>query len=392
MTIIKFFLISSLLINSVQAEIEITGEDDVLSTVSQKLTQVENHLKDQRLFVSSARFEWKELDEFRDELMFVVAHDPAGSTSKDTPAELMPTYLTQKLRLSFARLEASVYQIGSLVKNEEWVNLKQDMEKFLNQRDEFLYVPARGMIKSGLMTNHLKKLKEVASIILNTNENSKNISVRVVDPVIENLSKELNRLNVSVRQLEEFRKPVAVEPTTIFQEKNYVELSIFSLFILSVGIFGTFVFQWLAGKFSKKEVVEPVSIKENTFNYFEWLKQLEGNLKAFKTNEEKLTEECINLKHLSHVLSESRKGLNLADNQQDYYESLEKLNGSAPKIEEYFHKISVKKNSELSRRLVKQVVHLCEAIESRREIVFTENKDKMRASKVDAQIIELNAA
>lgn len=391
MTFVKFFLISSLLISTAQAEIDMSGQEDALATVSQKLSQIEKHLKDQRIFVAPARFEWRELDEFRDELMFVVAHDPAGSVAKDTPQELMPSYLTQKLRVTFGRLEESVYQIGTLVKNEAWINLKTDMEQFLAQRDQFLYVPARNMIKSGLMTKNLNKLKDSASVVFKGNEASKNISVRIIDPVIEKLTEELGRLNQSVRQLEEFRKPEVPEPTTIFQEKNSLELSLLAVVGIVGGILGTFFFQLIAGKFSRVEVPEPV-VKTNTFNYFEWLKQLEGNLKAFKVNEEKQTEECINLKHLSQALSEARKGLNLADNQQEYYESLEQLNASAPKLEEYFDKISVKKNSELSRRLVKQVVQLCEAIESRQEIVFTENKDKMKVSKVDAQVIEFNAA
>lgn len=387
-----FFLTSVLLTSAAQAKIE-KGEEDVLSTVSQKLTQIEKQLKDQRIFVAPAVFEWAELRTFREDLMFTVAHDPMGPTTKEVPAELAPAYLTQKLKISFSKLESSVFQVGDLNKSDEWTTLKTDMDKFISYREEFLYAPARTMIKSGSMTAHLERLEEVASIMLKGKETSKNLSVRVIDPVIEGLSQELNRLNVSIGQLEEFRKPLPAEPKTVFIEKNYHELSLFAAAAAFLGILSTFFFQWVYRSFTKAEKIaetEPTSTAG--FNYYEWLKQLETNLKAFKVNEDKLVEECVHLKHLGTSLESARRGLNLADNHQDYYESLELLNGSAPKLEEYFEKMNVKKNAEMSRRLIKQVVQLCDAIESRQEINLTENREKLKASKVDGQVIELNAA
>ena len=131
MTLLKsFFLIILMLIGAVKAEITMSGEEDILFTVSQKLIQIEQHLKDQRLFVSSASFNWPELNEFRDVMMFVVAHDPSGSVAKDIPNELQPFRLTQRLRLALSELEASVYKIENLVKTDEWNFFKSDLKSF----------------------------------------------------------------------------------------------------------------------------------------------------------------------------------------------------------------------------------------------------------------------
>lgn len=386
-----YFVITFIFMNSVQARID-SGDGDVLSAVSQKLIQIEKQLKDQRVFVTTATFDWQEYKEFRDELMFVVAHDPAGPVPKDTPAELMPSHLTQRLKVSFSKFESSAYQIGSLVQKEEWNLFKSEMDKFISFRDEFLYVPARGMIRSGILTEYLDKVNDSAGIIMKSNENSKNISVRVIDPVIEGLTQELNHLNFSVRQLREFNQPQQVEVKTVFQEKNYFELILLSAAALFVGFLGTVSFQWIFKKFAKPASSQVTSPNPQAFDYYEWLKGLEINLKAFKTNEEKLTEEHITLKNLSRDLHESRKGLNLAENHQDYYTSLEQLNSAAPKLEEYFEKLNIKKNAEVSRRMVKMVVQLCDAIESRHEISFTEHKGKLKASKLDPQVVEINAA
>jgi hypothetical protein len=382
MTFLKIlFLMTLTITTTVHAGVE--KSEDVLSTVSQKLIQIEHHLKDQRVFVTAATFEWTEFNEFREDLMFVVAHDPAGQVPKDTTPEMLPSHLTQRLKVSFSRLEASVYQIEGLARHEEWTLLKTEMDQFISLREEFFYGPARGMIRSGVMTGHMDKLKVAAGIIMKGTATSKNVSVRVIDPVIEGLSQELNHLNFSVRQLKEFNKPVPVEPKTIFQPKNYLELVMTAGAALFIGFLVTVTCQWIAKKFAK-EPAPVIEIRPIAFDYYEWLKGLEVNLKAFKTHEDKLTEEHITLKSLSHELHAARKGLNLAENQQDYYVSLEQLNAAAPRLEEYFEKMNIKKNAEVSRRMVKMVVQLCDAIESRHEITLTEQRGKLKASNLNA--------
>jgi hypothetical protein len=109
-------------------------------------------------------------------------------------------------------------------------------------------------------------------------------------------------------------------------------------------------------------------------------------------NEDNLTEEHINLKNLGFELRESRKALNLAENQQDFYLSLDQLNSSAPRLEDYFEKLNLKKNTELSRRLVTHIVQLCEAIEARHEISLIESKARGRVPKNDTQMLDMKVA
>ena len=379
------FLLSLIMMNSAFAEIKNSGDEDVLFQVESKLTQIEERLKDHRLFVSPAVFNWTELSEFKSELMFAVAHDPSGPAVKETSEELSPSLLTQRLKVTFTKLEASVYEIGALVKAEEWTLLKNDVEQFIKYREEFMYVPARSMIKSGELTTKIDRLKDAAATILKVKDQSQNISVRVIDPVIEGLSAELNHMNIAVRQLQEFRKPRPVEVTTIFQEKNKVELGMLAGAVLVLTVMGTFFVQWVSGKFKKAPAPAPVATNANGLNYNEWLRRLEASLKAFKINEDKVTEDQIILKNYGHALSEARKNLNLSDNQQDFYASLEQLNATALPIEAYFEKLNVKKNVDISRRMINQVVELCDALESRQEIV-------MKTSKIDPEVVELRIA
>lgn len=383
-------LMTFVLTSNTQARVE--NSEDVLSTVSQKLDRIDRHLKDQRIFVRSATFEWPDFNNFRNELMFVVAHDPTGPIPKETPSDLMPSYLTQKLKDSLFKFETSVNQIGNLVKKDEWNNFKIEMDKFLRYRDEFLYVPARALIKSGALLGSLDRVKEAAGIILKTPETTKHISVRVVDPLIEDLTQELNLLNHSVRQLEAFNRPAPVEVKTAFQEKYLKDLGLLTIAAMFLGFLGTVLFQWSIKKLSKPKTAPVAQVNPQAFDYYEWLKSLEVNLKTFKSNEEQNTEDHINLKNLCRELHDARKGLNLAENQQDYYVSLEQLNSSAPKLEEYFEKMNIKKNAEVSRRMIKVVIQLCEAIESRHEISLKEGKGKLKATKLDPHGTEIKAA
>jgi hypothetical protein len=378
--------------SSVYARIDLTGEEDVLAGVAKKLNQIEQQLSNQRLFVASANFNWPELTEFREDLMFVVAHDPSGPVKIDTPHELLPSSLTERLRISFSKLESSAFQIETLVQTVEWTLFGDEIEKFIKFRDEHFYVNARAMIRSGVLLGHLERVKQVADVILRGDERSRNISLRVIDPVIEKLSLELNHLNVSVTKIQEYNKPPVPEVKTIFQEKNKSELILLVAGVLFVGVMGTFSLQWIFRAINKTRDAQKKTIKPEGFDYYEWLKLLEANLQAFKTNEDKLTEDHINLKNLGFELSESRKALNLAENQQDYYLSLDQLNSSAPKLEDYFDKMNIKKNADLSRRLVKHIVQLCEAIESRHEITFVEYQGRGRVPKIDPQIFDVKAA
>jgi hypothetical protein len=105
-------------------------------------------------------------------------------------------------------------------------------------------------------------------------------------------------------------------------------------------------------------------------------------LQSFKNQEEKVSEQYINLKEHSLELSQARKGLNQADNQQDYYESLNQLNSSAPKIEDYFEKVNLKSHTDSSRRLISQMVQLCDAIENKKEMSFDAEKPQLRVIKL----------
>ena len=70
MTRFTFLVFASLsLVPTAYAEIKNTGGDDVLTTVSQKLIQIDERLKDHRVFVSPAVFNWKEWEHFRTELL-----------------------------------------------------------------------------------------------------------------------------------------------------------------------------------------------------------------------------------------------------------------------------------------------------------------------------------
>jgi hypothetical protein len=393
MTLFKIlFLANLVIISSAQARIDLTGSEDALPLVAKKLMQIEEQLKNQRIFVTTASFNWPELTAFREDLLFVVAHDPFGSVKKDLPKELLPTNLTERLRVSFSKLEASAYQIGTFIKSEEWTVFKNDMDVFLKHRDEHLYVPARGMIRSGLLLGNLNKLNDAAALLIKGDITSQNISLRVIDPVIEKLSQELEFLNVSVHKLQEYNKPLPIVPKTIFQEKNIYELGLLAAVALSLGFLVTILVQWTFKILSKPAPIPVVITKPEGFDYYEWLKRLEANLNALKNNEEKLTEEHINLKNLGVELSQSREGLNMAENQQEYYLSLEQLNSSAPRLEEYFDKFDIKKNGEQSRRLVKLVVQLCDAIETRQEITFVESKGRGKVPRVDSQILDMKAA
>ncbi len=378
-----FCILALTTIHPVHSEIKHTGDEDVLSSVSQKLTQIDERLKDHRLFVAPAIFQWKELDQFQTDLMFVVAHDPNGPVAKDTPADLSPTYLTQKLKDSWSKLELNILEIEGLSKDPEWESLKAEMSQFFKYREEFLYQPARAMIKTGLLTDRMNKLKEAARLILKGSIDQKDLSLKVIDPYVEKLANELSVLNRSIQELEALKNPPPVEIPTIYKPVLYNELYVFASMIVMGTLFITFSALWLRKKLTKTPAEEKPIVSKSGFNYYEWLKRLETNLQALKSNEENMSEQYITLKGLATQLSEARKNLNFSDNQQDYYTSLEHLNAAAPKIEEHFEKTNLRKHSDATRRIISQIIQLCDAIENKKEMSFEDEKPKLRLIKLE---------
>lgn len=377
MTSIKTFLMAALLmVTSAQAKVTLSGEEDVLVAVSKKLSQIDSRLKDNRLYITPVTPNWTEINHFKEELMFVVANDPSGPITEIVPGEVLPSQLTLKLRTALQKLENSALQIGTLTKEPEWIHFKEEMEKFLTFREQFLYGQARAMIRSGVIASKMDRLKDAAAVMMKGTSDEKNVSVRVIDPVIEGLTLELNVLNKSVSQLKELTMPKQKEIKTIFQAKNLMEL----IMVLAAGVVAGFLttmsFIAIKKAFTKPQKVEPAPVNNAAFDYYDWLKRLETSLKAFKNNEENLTEEHLKLKSVCQTLSEARTGLNTSDNHQDYYEFLAQVNSSAAKLEEYFEKMDVKKNAEMSRKVMKVIVQLCEVIEARQEIAVAENKTK----------------
>lgn len=385
------FFLSLILSQPSFAEIQQTGGDDILVDVSSKLSEINQRLKDQRVFVASAVVKWPEFEKFQTDLIFSVAHDPHGFIDKDAPSELNPKYLTQKLMESWNDLEVSASQLGNLTKGPEWISLKTQVDAFFELREKGFYQPARKSVSSGEMIASLKKVNEAAVEFLRQTQTSKNVSVKIIDPVIEKMSRELTIMNRSVRELVSFKTPPPVVEPAFLKRIHAKELlavvggSFFS------GLFICLTFVWLKSKTSEVSGQKEEKVIVNSFNYYEWLKRLESNLHALKNNEDNICEEYIKLKELSEKLHLSRKHLNQADNQQEYYNCLEELNAASPKIEEYFEKVDLRRNTEISRRVIKQIIQLCDAIESKKEMSFEDEKPKLKLIKQE-KLSHINAA
>jgi len=360
-----------------------TGEEEVLVSVSAKLTEINQRLRDHRVFVSPAVIKWAELDKFQAEVVFTVAHDPYGFIDKDIPKELNPSFLTQKLKGSWAALESSALQIGEVAISPEWVTMKTAVGEFFELREKNYYQPARKMISSGQLITLLNKVKESAATTLKETQNTKDISVKIIDPIIERMSRELSVMNRSVRELVGVKTPSPVVEPTFFKRIHANELLAVIGSSFTAGLFICLSFVWIRSKSKKVTSEQEEKVVVNSFNYYQWLKHLETNLHALKENEDNNCEEFIKLKELSGKLHLSRKHLNFADNQQDYYTSLEELNESAPEIEQYFDKINLRKNSEISRRLIKQIIQLCDAIECKKEMSFEDEVPKLKLIKLE---------
>lgn len=373
---LKPFITFSILLLSTQtfARLEKFADENVLNAVSNKLTQIEAQLKNQRVIISAAQFSWSEYESFQNELMFVVAHDPSiGQKTDEIPADLSPGFLTGKLKETWNKLETSVLHFAGLEQSAEWISFKTDFEQFIKYREEYLYQPARQMIKSGELAKKSEALKKAAMERSQFDSTTKHYSVRVMDPVIENLSKEMNQLNLSIRQIKELREPPKVEKKTIYKEELYPELGIFAAACACVGMFFMLALVGLVKVFKKKKIEPAIEVNDG-FDYSGWLKKFETNLRNYKNVEDKIVENHLEMKQVSDELREARKKLNQSDNQQDFYQSLDLLNNASPRMEEYFEKVNLKKGTEASRKMVHSIVELCQVIESGQNIKVTEQK------------------
>lgn len=378
----SFLFLALALTQASYAEIKKSSEEDALTMVNQKLIQIDAYLRNQKTHVTLAKMEWEQLERFKSELMFVAANDPHGTIPKNTPPEMMPSFLTQQLKLKWTELEVSVISTGRLASYPEWIAFRDQVEQYLKRREDFLYQPARNILRSGVMWEMFHRLKLSYDKEIDEVSGAKNLSVKVVDPFIQKMTSELSELHKSVRQLKDLRTPPQKENASIIQAKHIVELAVLSLSILFASVFLTISFL----KLKKKKMTKKVELKSppknaNVFNYYEWLKRLEGSLQTIKNNEENTIEKYISLKDYAEGLKTAREYLNEADGQQEYYSSLEKLNAAAPKIEDYFQKVNLKKYGDPSRRLINHIVQLCEAIEAKEEMRFDDERPTLRLIK-----------
>ncbi len=373
------------------AKLDKTFQEDVITNISKKLVQIENQLKESRVSIASAKIQWKEIEDFQTELMFAVAHDPYGPAGKETPPELSPSYLTIKLKRSWEVLQKNVQEMGHLSQTEEWLALQADVQKFFDERDQLLYQSARSLIKSGRLNARIEKVVEIAKVMLKESSIKTNVSVKILDPVIDKMTTELATLNQSVIHLNALITPPPPEDPSVFREKYYSQLALLGGGTFLAGLLITLLFFTIKTKLAQKKANQKPEIEPNSFNYYEWLKRLEASLQSLKANEENTVEKYIHLKNYASEMNEARRGLCTADNQHDYDKFLDQLNATAHKLEDYFHQVNLKKNSESSRKLITLVVQLCDAIESNKVMSFNSEKPHLRVIKQE-QAIQLNVA
>ena len=325
--------------------------------------------------------DWPEMTKFQAELMFVLAHDPHGPPRKDTPQELHPVYLSTKLKETWNKLEVSLMEMGDVSKDSSWIGLKTDMDLFYKHRDNFMYQPARTLVRSPDFKTKLDSLKTQVFAHMKSGQNNKDVTIKVMDPFIEKMGLELAQLNRSILQLKEFRTPKPVEKTTIFQSKYFTELSLMGFASLIAGAFFALAFFWMKERFANPKVDEKPQASADAFNYYDWVKQLESCLQSVKDREDHSREDFIKLKEMSDELRKSRNRLNLADGQQEFYNALDELNATSAKLEDHFDKEARKKHMETSRKLITHIIKLCEALEAKKEIYLGTEKPRLRLVK-----------
>jgi hypothetical protein len=367
---------------STEAEITKSSDDDVLSLVNQKLINLEKYFQEQKVDVSTSVIDWDQLETFKSELMFVAAHDPNGPQLKDTPAQLVPSSLTQRLKQEWEKLEISALSIGDLAKSSFWAIFKLEVEEYIQLREKYFYQMARNKLRTGSLLDQISKVEEIYKKEMIQLHGGRNLTVKVVDPYVEKMAFEVGALHKSLLQLKEFRTPPKKENTSIFQPKHQVELGLLALASFGCSAILLSLILWLKKKIALKSLEKTPVKNSNAFNYYDWLKKMESSLQGIKDHEENLNEDFIKLKEFTEGLGSARKKLNEAVSQQEYYISLDQLNGTALKIEEYFSKMNLKKNGEATRKLVSHMINLCEAIESKKEFSFLDEKPKLLLMKL----------
>jgi hypothetical protein len=348
---------------------KIVDHEETLNVIASKLSDINKKLDDPRVIVSPKSFNWPELQQLRQDFMFVAAHDPSGKISKEISQELNPQSLTSKVQESFLILEASAKGIGTLVQTEEWQGLKKDIEFFISNRKIHFYGPAREIIRSGSVSRGFQEVERIAGEMILKNDNEKSVyTLKVLDPFFDEMAKELKVMNRTVSKIQHSLIPKPAIKESIFKIDNYQELSLTSLFSIIIGISLTLGIQKLSQRPKETPVKEePIQ----SFDYSDWLQKLEISLKTFKANDEKTIESYLKLKEICKDFSNSRKAMNLAESQKEFYSSLDTLNIHAPKIEEHFENFDIARNAELSRKLVKLIIQLCEALEKNQQISFS---------------------
>jgi hypothetical protein len=347
---------------------KIAEDEHILDLVDKRTELLEKKFNEPRLLVSPQSFTWPELNNFRQEIMFIAAHDPAGIISKNIPFDLHPSGLTLRFEKSFETLKSSASQVISLTESESWKRLEEEVKTFISNRNQHLYGPARSIIRSGSFVKNLDEVERLAAKTITNEQTKLNISVRVLDPYFLTLGTELKDMNQSIKKLKEFRNPPVPKMESIFQVKHLKELSLLTFITLIFSLGAVAVVHFYKTRKLRKKISAPAKIDHNGFDYYDWLRRLETNLKAVKAYEDSYTESHFSLKEHARNLANARKGLNLAERQEDFYTNLEMVNHIASKIEEYFENLEVKKNTETSRRTVKLVIQLCEAVENKQKI------------------------
>jgi hypothetical protein len=352
-----------------EAEMIQTAEKDTLSQISTAIEKIEDRIKNHRLFITPSKMDWPEMTKFENEIMYVLAHDPNGPPSKLTPPQLHPSFLSERLRETLSKLEMSVYEIGGLEKDPNWLGLKADMELFFQHRKNFMYQSARIMVRSLEFKQRLENLKIFAYKSMSSEVGSKrDVTIKVMDPYIEKMSKELELLNQSILQLKEFRTPRVVPKSTIFQSKNQHEIALVAISSLVCGILLTALVFGIKSKFKKIPPEVQVKADPDSFNYYDWVKNLETYLQQIKNREDHYREDLIRFREMMDELKESRT------NQENILSILLKM-------QDYIHKESAKRSVEVSRKLIEHISKLCEVIEAKKEMNFSSDRPKLKLVK-----------
>jgi hypothetical protein len=378
-----FFIFTVVFLKSVDAGVIKNLDSDSLKEISKKLTEIDQRLQGQKLSIEAAIFHWNELDQFKSDLLYTVAYDPTGPKTKDAPEQMDPVVLTSKLKASWGQIESQVLEMGELENKEEWVSLKAEVENFFSLRHKFYYQPARALIKSGSLLDKMQKLKQAAASIAKDSIRTKSVGLKVMDPVLEKLNFELGGLSKSMQTLIELNAPAPEKPATIFDSQYLVQIWVFGFVIVCLSSLATFFGIKAYTKYLEENKSGPAVPVKAGVNYYDWLKRFESNLQTLKRSEEDLSEYFVELRAMVERLSVAHKNINEASGQQEYYKAIDLLNEIVPQMEERFLKQNPRKQTDASRKIIAQVIQICEAIENKKDFYFDEHKPHLRLVKLE---------